>query len=372
MAFAINGKFTAQRITGVQRVAYELTRALQSADFPTIGIEIVVPKNATEPGASLMWKRCCPWFKGNAWEQVALPLTTNGETLISLCNTSPLLKRGQIVMVHDMAVLDVPNAFSKKFRIWYRLVFASIQRNAKVILTVSEFSKERICHHLKVEASRVFVIRPGIDHLERIDSDGGILRRLNLTIGRYCLLVGSLDPRKNLRRVLGAVERIAHVNEVRFVVVGAANPRVFGTQPLTCAREHSKVTWAGFVTDRELKALYENAAMLVFPSLYEGFGLPPLEAMYCGCPVIVSNEASLPEVCAGAALYCNATSVDDIAAKISQMLGDENLRARYRELGLSHARKYRWDRAAAELLDVLNGHDKHTVHVPAERPLPMR
>jgi glycosyltransferase involved in cell wall biosynthesis len=370
MVFAINGKFTAQRITGVQRVAYELTRALQSANLPANSIEIVVPKNATEPGASLMSKRCCPWFIGNAWEQIALPFTTSRETLISLCNTSPLLKRGQIVMVHDMAVFDVPYAFSKRFRMWYRLVFASIQRNAKIVLTVSEFSRQRICHHLKLEASRVVVIHPGVDHLGRIDADGSILTRLNLTRERYCLLVGSLDPRKNLRRVLDALERIAHVSEVRFVIVGAGNPRVFGTQTPTCARERGKVTWAGFVTDDELKALYENATMLVFPSLYEGFGLPPLEAMYCGCPVIVSNEASLPEACGDAALYCDATSVDDIAAKISQMLGDTNLRARYRELGSSHARKYRWDRAASKLLEVLNGHEKHTVGIPTEGTLP--
>jgi glycosyltransferase involved in cell wall biosynthesis len=372
MAFAINGKFTAQRITGVQRVAYELTRAVQSGGFRTDDIEIVVPKNAIQPGASLKSKRCCPWLIGNLWEQIALPLSTSGETLISLCNTSPLFKRRQIVMVHDMAVFDVPHAFSKKFRMWYRLVFAMMHRNAEMILTVSEFSKTRICHHLKLDESRVSVIRPGIDHLEWVVSDPAVLTRLNLTHGKYCLLVGSLDPRKNLHRVLDAVKRLAHLSDVRFVVVGGANPRVFNSQAHVDEGESSRVTWAGFVDDGELKALYENAATLVFPSLYEGFGLPPLEAMYCGCPVIVSHEASLPEICGDAALYCDATSVDDIADKIALMLGDGNLRAHYRELGLSHACQYRWDRAARELLEVLSGDAKSAIHVHREAPLARR
>jgi glycosyltransferase involved in cell wall biosynthesis len=367
MDFAINGKFTAQRITGVQRVAYELTRALQLVDLRSNDIELVVPRNATEPGASLLSKRCCPWFMGNVWEQIALPLTTSGETLISLCNTSPLIKRRQIVMVHDMATFDVPYAFSKKFRLWYKLVFAAIHRNAKIILTVSEFSKERICRHLNIDPSRVFVINPGIDHMERVHSDRSVLARLELATTPYCLLVGSLDPRKNLRRALAAVEQLGHLSEVKFVVVGGKNSRVFGTQTPTSTPENRQVLWAGFVTDGELKALYENARLLAFPSLYEGFGLPPLEAMYCGCPAVVSREASLPEACGDAALYCDATSVDDIAAKMAQMLGDDSLRARYRQLGLSQARKYRWERAARQLMKVLGSNELgDSAHVCAE------
>jgi glycosyltransferase involved in cell wall biosynthesis len=114
------------------------------------------------------------------------------------------------------------------------------------------------------------------------------------------------------------------------------------------------VVMAGAVSDEELKSLYENAGCFLFPSLYEGFGLPPLEAMYCGCPVIVSREASLPEVCGDAAMYCDAYSVADIAHKITNMMGDANLRDRYRLLGREHARQYRWDVSARALLGVLD------------------
>jgi glycosyltransferase involved in cell wall biosynthesis len=353
MRFAINGKFTAQRITGVQRVAYELTRAMQVGDFPTDDLEVVAPQNAIDPGLSLKRMRLCSWLKGNLWEQLALPIATSRETLVSFCNSAPLLKRNQVVMIHDMAVYDVPQAFSKKFRLWYRMKFSVLHRQARFILTVSDFSKARICHHLGVDEARVLVIPNGADHLARVTSDAGVFERLQLTKGLYCVVVGSLDPRKNLQRVLDAVGKLDHLRDIKFVIAGGANPRIFGSQRVAHEDESAQIVWAGFVSDGELKALYGEAACLVFPSLYEGFGLPPLEAMYCGCPVIVSSEASLPEVCGDAAMYCDARSTDDIAAKISLMMSDAELRRNYREKGLRHAQLFRWDQAASRLLNVL-------------------
>ena len=356
MKFAINGKFTAQRITGVQRVAYELTRAVQAAgELPPDELEIVVPQDAAGPGLLLKSERRCGWLKGNLWEQIALPLATTSQTLISLCNTGPLLKRKQVVMVHDMAVYDVPHAFSKKFRLWYRFKFSVLHRQAQVILTVSAFSKARICYHLGIDESRVMVIHNGADHLDRVVDEPAVLDRLKLAPGSYCVIVGSLDPRKNLQRVLDAVEQLGHLRDIKFVIVGGANPRIFDSRHVAKQPVSDQVIWAGFISDGELKALYGNAACLIFPSLYEGFGLPPLEAMYCGCPVIVSNEASLPEVCGDAAMYCDARSVDDIAAKISLMMSDPELRQRHREMGLRHVQQFRWDRAASKLMQVLYG-----------------
>ncbi len=367
MKFAINGKFTAQRITGVQRVAYELTRALQAGDLPANELEVVVPSDAAGPGLALKRTRMCSWLKGNLWEQITLPLATARQTLVSLCNTGPLFKSNQIVMLHDMAVYDVPYAFSKKFRLWYKLKFSILHRQSSVILTVSAFSKARICHHLGIDEARVAVIPNGADHLDRVVSDPAILPRLGLTKGLYCVIVGSLDSRKNLQRVLDALPQLDRFRHIKFVVVGGANTRVFGSKQVE-QEQSDQVVWAGFVSDGELKALYRDASCLVFPSLYEGFGLPPLEAMYCGCPVIVSNEASLPEVCGDAAMYCDATSVDDIAAKISLMLGDEELQQRYREMGLRHAQQFRWDRAASKLLRVLYGEAYAKAPQLAERP----
>lgn len=353
MAFAINGKFTSQPVTGVQRVAYELTRAMQMRVSPGDELEVFVPRNTVEPGALLKWQRCFPWLRGTLWEQITLPIAARGVTLLNLCNTNPVFKRRQVVMVHDMAVYDVPRGFSKKFVLWYRICFFWLPRMEPMILTVSRFSRSRICHHLKIDGSRVAVVRPGADHLDRVISDHAITARLNLVRDAYCVVVGSLDPRKNLQCVLEAIDKLGHLGEVKFVVVGGKNARVFNSE-LAARTSHSKqVIWAGFVSDGELKALYENAGCLIFPSLYEGFGLPPLEAMYCGCPVIASSRTSIPEVCGEAAMYCDATSADDIAGKITRMMTDEGLRRHYRAIGLVRAREFRWDNMAQTVLEIL-------------------
>jgi len=358
MAFVINGKFTSQRITGVQRVASELTRALNARALIPGDLTLVVPRNAHTAQSTQERRRVCGWLTGNLWEQLALPLATRAEMLLSLCNTGPLFKRRHIVMIHDMAIYDTASAFTRKFRLWYRLVFSMLSMNSQHLLTVSSFSKERIVHHLGVPASRVSVIRPAVDHFERIESDSGVLARLDLQPQNYCLLVGSLDPRKNLARGLAAIDQVVCPPGFKFVLAGGSNNRVFGTMQEGDKPASQRIVPAGFVTDGELKALYENATCFVFPSLYEGFGLPPLEAMYCGCPVIASREASLPEVCGNAALYCDANSVDDIASKISLMLNDPILREMYRRRGLVQARAYGWHEAAEQLYDALASIDR--------------
>jgi glycosyltransferase involved in cell wall biosynthesis len=353
MGFAINGKFTSQRITGVQRVAFELTRAMQALVSSPESLPLVVPPDGKDLGLASRPTRKKSSLTGNLWEQLILPLESSHDTLLSLCNTGPLLKRRQLVMIHDMAVYDVPHAFSKKFAFWYRLKFSVLRRQTRLILTVSEFSKQRICHHLRLDPSQVEVVRPGADHMDRIEADDAILTRLSLEKDKFCVLVGSLDPRKNLQRVLAATKLLAHRPDIKFVVAGGANPRIFAAQDTSQKASSDNVTWAGFVSDGELKALYGNAACLVFPSLYEGYGLPPLEAMYCGCPVITSTEASLPEVCGDAALYCDANSVEDIAAKIETMTSQAELRESHRRRGLARAQQLKWDGAANRMVQIL-------------------
>jgi glycosyltransferase involved in cell wall biosynthesis len=354
MGFAINGKFTSQRITGVQRVAYELTRAMQALIASPGDLPVLMPPDGKDVGLASRKTHKGGNLTGNLWEQIALPLDAGNDTLISLCNTGPLLKRRQLVMIHDMAVYDVPEAFSKKFSIWYRAKFSVLRRQTRLLLTVSEFSRQRICHHLKIDESRVEVVRPGADHMDRITPDDSILGRLSLTRDQYCVLVGSLDPRKNLQRVLAATKLLEHRPDLKFVVAGGANARIFAAQNTSASAHSDHLTWAGFVSDEELKALYQGAACLVFPSLYEGYGLPPLEAMYCGCPVITSREASLPEVCGDAAMYCDARSVEDIAAKIDAMTSDAALRESHRARGLVQANQFKWDGAASQMVRILH------------------
>lgn len=352
---AINGKFTAQRMTGVQRVAYELTAELARIASADDAPSLVVPADH-DPAAMPAGARSQASGRrhGTLWEQWTLPRTTRGRTLLSLCNIGPLVKRDQLLMIHDAAIFDLPAGYSMAFRLWYRLAFSIMKRRARHIVTVSHFSRARLAARLGVPPARLSVVPGAVDHIDRIDADPGVLSRLNLETDRYVLFVGSLAPGKNLVRALAAVAlmRESHPT-LRFVIAGGANAKIFGARAAGLREDDPYVTWAGYVTDGELKALYEHAGCFVFPSLYEGFGLPPLEAMRCGCPVIVSHEGALPEVCGGAALYCDAYSPPDIAAAIARVMDDPELRARLRTLGREHAHRYSWRRSARTLLDIV-------------------
>lgn len=353
---AINGKFTSQRLTGVQRVARELTAALsQQLRTQASSPLLLVPRDHRDSELPADTpRRVVPPLRGILWEQLALPFAAGSRTLLSLCNVGPLFRRRQVLMIHDAAVFDLPQGYSTKFRLWYRFAFALLKRNVRHILTVSTFSRGRIAARLGVPPERISVIPPGVDHFDRLDSDDSVLQRLNLSFDRFVLIVGSLAPGKNLARTLEAIALLEREHpELTFVIVGGQNVKVFGSTLPQHASVVKRIVWAGYVSDGELKALYENAGCFVFPSLYEGFGLPPLEAMYCGCPVIASCEASLPEVCGDAALYCDAHDAADIAAKIAALMGDVELRRTLRAQGRAHARQYRWEASASRLLRVL-------------------
>jgi len=353
MTIVINGKFTAQRTTGVQRVAHELVLAFNKKrhDQP---LALVVPgatdiAQRTALGPCRIERSLSGMLGENLWEQLTLPWVTSASALLSLCNTGPLFKRRQVVMIHDMAIFDVPHCFTWKFRLWYRFVFSVLRFRAGHFLTVSEFSRARMIHHLKLSPHRISLVRPAVDHLDRITANTRILDRCGLKPQGFCLMVGSMDPRKNLMRCLAAIEQVECPPDFKFVLAGGSNANIFGAMPGGSTFTYNRTLQVGFVSDGELKALYENAACFVFPSLYEGFGLPPLEAMYCGCPVVTSRLASLPDVCGDAALYCDATSIDDIADKISLMLKDPVLRETCRARGRKRAREHGWSQAATQL-----------------------
>jgi glycosyltransferase involved in cell wall biosynthesis len=184
----------------------------------------------------------------------------------------------------------------------------------------------------------------------RLKADLDIIHRNKLKAKKFVLIVGSLDPRKNLFMVVKAIEDIKGF-PYDIVIAGGTNARVFKTDTITM--NSGKIKQLGYVTDEELKALYENAGCFVYPSLYEGFGLPPLEAMSCGCPVIMARSSSLPEVGGESVVYCDPHSHLDIAAKIEMMMSDEEMRKKYSRLGLQQAEKYSWKKAAKSYFEII-------------------
>jgi glycosyltransferase involved in cell wall biosynthesis len=276
-----------------------------------------------------------------------LPRYSRDGISLNLCNTAPLMARSVVVAIHDAGVFAVPETYSRAFRTWYRLLHPQLGRHAVRIVTVSKFSQSQLVRYAGMDADRIAIIPNGGEHILSSPADPTVLERLRLR-RRYILAVSSQSPHKNLGGVLSAVEQLGG-RDFDVVFAGGSNPRVFrqGVQGSGAAR------LAGYVTDAELRALYENAECFVFPSLYEGFGLPPLEAMTCGCPVIVSRVASLPEVCGDAAVYCNPEDSQDIARGIATVLSDAELRANLRRRGMERAKLFTWDHAAGALLRLL-------------------
>ncbi len=358
VAHYINGKFTAQRLTGVQRAAEHWVRAVDrllvdaggSSDrwvllrppaSMSLDLKMVEQREVGPPGLPL-----------HLWEQLILPWTARSGVLLNLCGASPWLGRRQICALHDAAVFDVPQAYGRAFRCWYRALFRHQAKRALRLLTVSTFSRRRLATALPCAPSRIAVVPNGGDHLQALESDAAALPRLGLSREAYFLVVGSASPAKNLARLWAALALLPNgASRWRLVVVGPSSPGVFART--TGRPPDGRVQWAGAVDDATLKALYEGALALVFPSLYEGFGLPPLEAMACGCPVIAARIEALLEVCGDAALYVDPQQPMALAEAMTRVAEDEGLRKRLSGAGRERARAWTWDEAGRRLLDAV-------------------
>jgi glycosyltransferase involved in cell wall biosynthesis len=351
----INGRFLTQQTTGVQRFAREILRAVdalvvseESARKHSI-VLLTPPGTTSLAGFSNIECRSVGRLQGQAWEQLELPRYTGDGFSLNLCNTAPLAGRCTIVAIHDAGVFAVPDAYSRPFRLWYRLLHPQLGRRAVRMLTVSEFSRDELSRHLGIARDRFTVIPNGGEHILREPADHRILSRLGLS-RRYVLAVSSHSAHKNFAGIQAAVK---HMRQQDFTLVfaGGANSRIFNAEETPAGESMA----TGRVTDAELRALYESAECFVYPSFYEGFGLPPLEAMTCGCPVVVSRAASLPEVCGEAAVYCDPNDPADIGRALDVVLEDAALQSELRRRGHERAAQFTWSRSGTALLRVLDG-----------------
>lgn len=354
--YILNGRFLTQSTTGVQRYAVDLVKALDMLidcgliDSNHYSFCLLSPKNVRyDLNLKHIPLRQVGHFKGHFWEQIELPLYAHDGFLINLCNTAPLLKFNQVVTIHDASVYGFPQAYSIAFRIWYKLLFKWLGATSRKIVTDSAFSKEELAKYCGIKKDKMHVVYLGKEHILAVRPDDSILRRHDLMSKRFVLAVSSMNPNKNFKSIVQAMELLG---SMRFdtVIAGGTNPNVFSRSDVSLS---DNVRHVGYVSDGELRALYEHASCFVYPSFYEGFGLPPLEAMACGCPVLVSQAASLPEVCGDAALYCDPHDPEDIAEKIRLLMSDEALRAELRQKGLERAMQFTWDKCAKETMAVI-------------------
>ena len=286
---------------------------------------------------------------GQAWEQWDLPRATGDGFLVNLGNTAPLFGRRQLVVIHDAGVFRTPDAYSWKFRTWYKFMQAWLVRRKVPVVAVSEFSRQEIIRHLRVPPAQVSVMTEGADHALRITPDAGILQKHGFRHGEFVLAVGTLSAHKNLQ-ALDALARHLASRNIPLVIVGSLGGQAFQTNG--AAGLPQPACYIGRVTDGELKALYASAGCFVFPSRYEGFGLPAVEAMACGCPVVAADIPALRETCGAAAHYGDPTP-EAIAAKVLEVLDHPGLSARLRQAGPAHTQTMTWDRAAAMLTAII-------------------
>ena len=339
---ALNARFHGQPATGMQRYALELSRR-----FPNY-LDPLKPATAMRGVA------------GHLWEQIYLPAAVRGRLLWSPNNTGPLAVARQVCTIHDLIPLDHPEWFSRQFAHWYAWLLPRLAKQVRHIIAVSEFTKQRIVGLLGVPASGVTVIPNGVDARFTPREPGQIditRRALGITSPYYLLTVGSVEPRKNLPRLLEAWRRVQSsvLPDVDLVVAGGpGNARVFGA--VTFNNLPPRVHFTGYVADERLPDLYAGAAALLYPSLYEGFGLPPLEAMACGVPVMVSNGTSIREVVGDAAVFVDPLDEDSIADGILRVLSESGSESVLRKKGRERAQQFSWENTAQRTLEVLLRH----------------
>lgn len=316
------------------------------------------PPDFTPPG-TIVWRHSrLPTARAPvriAWEQVAGPVAARRERLDLLhgpVNVLPLaLPCPGVVTVHDVAFLAYPTAYQPLKRRYLTLMTALSTRRAARVIAVSRHTKDELVRRLGVPDGRVTVIYNGVDpRCKPLPADEVARFRHERDLPeRMILFLGTLEPRKNLAGLLAAFARLAPRTDATLVVVGGKGwlyDEIFATLVRLGLTE--RVRFVGHVPGEELPLWYNAAAVFTYPSLYEGFGLPPLEALACGAVVVTSTTSALPEVVGEAALLADPHDPDALAATLERALDDAGLRAEFQGRGPRQASRFSWDRTATE------------------------
>jgi glycosyltransferase involved in cell wall biosynthesis len=337
----INTRVLGQEITGLQRYTNAIVSRIGD------GVRKISPSSS------------CGMIKGNLWEQFVLPKQLRREdVLFSPANTGPLGLARQVVTIHDVVPLDRPEWFDAKKGSWYRFLTPRLVQSAAHVITISEFSKQRLLAQVPLDENRITVIANGVDEMFRMHTVTELapaMDALGLTGRRYVLSVGTLEPRKNVTRLLKAWSRIVDLVEedILLVLTGKQEDANSFAQAAGFKELPARVCMTGHVSDELIAPLYAGAMVFVFPSMYEGFGLPPLEAMASGVPVLAGNLSSLPEVIGDAGLIVDPCDTDAIAGGLLRILRDEGLRHSLKALGLDRAKLFSWDISVNKTWSVL-------------------
>ncbi|MGL4576258.1 MAG: glycosyltransferase family 4 protein [Burkholderiaceae bacterium] len=347
-----NGRFLSQIQTGVQRYARETLIAIDEllaqrrSDLPEVQAFLAVPEDANPPKLHHIQVRVLPFLKGHLWEQITLPWFARHSYLVNFNYSGPLLKKRQMITIHDATVAASPSSFTWKYRLIHQSLVALLKGRVDTIMTVSDFSRRELEHHFGI--SNALVGLEGWQHSVASGDGLSTLHKFDLKPGQYLLAVGSRKPNKNFD-VIDRALQIAHEFPMTIAVAGASDIGIF--KHADAQGKHLRML--GFVTDEELGHLYKHAAWFIFPSIYEGFGLPAIEAMGNGCPVIAARAASIPEVCGDAAMYFDPHEPASLVALLRRIVQEPGLRDTQAGRMSAQLARYSWQENARILLSRL-------------------
>lgn len=329
---SVSGK----NITGVQRYVYEIEKFIDTED-----VKSIYSPPAFNSG-----------MMGYVWEQLVLPIFARG-VLWSPANIGPIIYKNQILTIHDISPIEHPEWFSKKYVFMTKLILPLLSVRVRHIITVSEYSKERIVKCLKIRPEKISVIPLGVDSrfiVIKEQEKAAIKKKLNLP-NRFVLSLGSVEPRKNIQTLLASWQQWDdRPLDLKLVIAGGSS-KIFSNMNLRDSPDD--VIFTGRIDEEDLPSLYAAAEIFVYPSLYEGFGLPPLEAMSCGVPVITSNSTSLPEVVGNAAILIDPLNIDEITEAMKRIITNKILAEDLISKGIIQSRKFSWKETAEKTLEVI-------------------
>lgn len=344
----INGRFLTQPMTGVERFAHSICRALTELGK---SYTIVCPKASILSCYDTTGMQIVHYGFGNShfWEQCILPFFFIGKknyVVMSFTGLGSILIHNKIMTVHDLSFLYNRSWFSNAYYWWYRIMTPLAIKTSRQIITVSQFSKQEIIRFYPfIKEDKIGVIYGAVD-----SSKFHRLSSIPPSDTPFALAVSSIDPRKNFPMLVKAFKGI---KDCHLYIVGKSN-HVFSQQN-DLEEGLGNIKYLGRVSDEELRLLYNQAVCFIFPSIYEGFGLPLLEAMTCGCPVLASDIPVFREVCGDAAIYFNPHDEISIQNAIKHFINlEEEEKNRLQNLGYEKTQYYSWKNSAKKIMSIIH------------------
>jgi len=315
----VNARFLTQPITGVQRFAIELCEELIKQHFD---IKLLSPKNILHTSLSQKFNNTqIGKLDGHLWEQIELPKylkTIESPVLLNLCNTSPLFYSNSVVTLHDLAFIKHPEWFSFAFKTFYNFLIPKTIRKAKMILTVSNTVKLDIQKYFFQESKNIHVVYNGLPLIFQ-NSNRSEIQKIDRP---YFLAIGGKNPRKNLKNVLSAM-KLLNNSDFDLRVIGRSEGN-FNSVNIDDQDYMFNIIYHTDIDDNQLCELYKGAKALIYPSFYEGFGIPPLEALNSNCPIILSNIEVFKELYEDAATFVDPNDITDIKNAMESVVNNQH------------------------------------------------